>query len=53
MKEKQEVIAIIGGTGNLLALRWAREGYEVIVGSRIQEKAQTVVDDMTTILLDR
>jgi len=37
-----EKIAIIGGTGDLgfgLALRWARAGVEVIVGSRDQNRA--------------
>jgi 8-hydroxy-5-deazaflavin:NADPH oxidoreductase len=37
-----EVIPIIGGTGALgygLALRWAREGAEVVIGSRSAERA--------------
>lgn len=37
-----EKIAIIGGAGNLgfgLALRWAKAGYEVIIGSREEAKA--------------
>ncbi len=37
------VIAILGGTGKEgpgLALRWARAGYRVIIGSRQLEKAQ-------------
>ena len=36
-------VAILGGTGNEgpgLALRWAKSGYEVIIGSRKKEKAQ-------------
>ncbi len=36
-------IALIGGTGNLgpaLALRWARAGYPVLIGSREAEKAE-------------
>jgi NADPH-dependent F420 reductase len=35
-------IAILGGTGNVgrgLALRWAKAGYDVIIGSRSPEKA--------------
>jgi NADPH-dependent F420 reductase len=35
-------IAIIGGTGNEgkgLAYRWGKAGYEVIIGSRLEEKA--------------
>ena len=37
-----EVIPIIGGTGALgygLALRWAREGADVVIGSRSAERA--------------
>ena len=37
-------IAVIGGTGKEgsgLALRWADAGYQVIIGSRDAEKAQT------------
>jgi 8-hydroxy-5-deazaflavin:NADPH oxidoreductase len=43
MNENSKKIAVLGGTGNLglaLAWRWAREGHEVIVGSRTKEKAQ-------------
>lgn len=39
----EEVIAIIGGTGDLglgLALRWARAGVRVIVGSRDESRAK-------------
>jgi NADPH-dependent F420 reductase len=38
-------IGILGGTGNLgpgLALRWAKAGYGVVIGSRQEEKAQGV-----------
>lgn len=44
-----DTIALIGGTGNLgpgLALRWAKAGYKVIIGSRTAEKAQGVVDEL-------
>ncbi|OUC07487.1 F420-dependent NADP reductase, partial [Litorilinea aerophila] len=37
-------IAVIGGTGaegSGLALRWARAGYPVVIGSRSAEKAAT------------
>ena len=37
------VIAVLGGTGNEgpgLAMRWAYAGFEVIIGSRQQEKAE-------------
>lgn len=42
-------IGLIGGTGNLgpgLALRWASAGYRVIVGSRSQEKADGVAEEL-------
>lgn len=42
MSEKNPVIAVIGGTGDLgtgLVFRWARAGYHVIVGSRKAESA--------------
>lgn len=44
-----KTIAILGGTGNLgpgLALRWARAGYKIIIGSRQAEKAQGVADEL-------
>ncbi len=42
-------VAILGGTGNEgpgLALRWAKSGYEVIIGSRKKEKAQATADKL-------
>jgi NADPH-dependent F420 reductase len=42
-------IAILGGTGKEgpgLALRWARAGYEIIIGSRQSEKAQATADEL-------
>jgi NADPH-dependent F420 reductase len=42
-------IAILGGTGKEgkgLAYRWARVGYRVIIGSRLEEKAQAAVEDL-------
>lgn len=42
-------IGIVGGTGNLgsgLALRWARAGHTVLVGSRDAAKARAHVDDL-------
>jgi len=42
----QEKIAILGGTGDLgtgLAIRWARAGHKIIIGSRTQEKADAAV----------
>lgn len=48
-------IAILGGTGNVgpgLALRWARVGYPVIIGSRQSEKAERIADELNTQLGD-
>jgi short-subunit dehydrogenase involved in D-alanine esterification of teichoic acids len=44
LKEKTRLttIAILGGTGKEgsgLALRWAKAGYHVIIGSRSEERA--------------
>jgi 8-hydroxy-5-deazaflavin:NADPH oxidoreductase len=41
-----ETIAILGGTGDLgtgLAIRWAKAGHGIIIGSRTQEKADAAV----------
>ncbi len=46
-------IAILGGTGNEgtgLALRWASYGYDVIIGSRQEEKALLVTKEINEIL---
>lgn len=45
---QRPVIGVIGGTGALgraLALRWARAGYSVIVGSRTAEKSRAMVSE--------
>ena len=42
-------IAILGGTGNEgpgLALRWAKAGHKIIIGSRKSEKAERVADEI-------
>jgi NADPH-dependent F420 reductase len=42
-------LAILGGTGKEgpnLALRWAKAGYPVIIGSRQAEKAQATADEL-------
>ena len=42
-------IAILGGTGKEgpgLALRWAKFGYPIIIGSRQLEKAQVTADKL-------
>src|SRR5215475_14244611 len=46
-------IAIIGGTGDQgkgLALRWARAGFEIIIGSRDRERAKTASAEMRAAL---
>ena len=46
-------IAIIGGTGKEgkgLAYRWVKAGYEVLIGSRLVEKAQAAAADITALL---
>ena len=43
MSELLPVVAILGGTGQEgsgLALRWARNGYAIIIGSRLNERAE-------------
>ena len=45
-----ERIAVIGGTGKEgsgLAVRWARVGYEVIIGSRSAEKGERVAAELS------
>ena len=52
---KKPVIAILGGTGHEgtgLALRWASNGYQVIIGSRKEEKALRVAGELNEILGD-
>ena len=42
----KETIAILGGTGDLgtgLAIRWSKAGYNIVIGSRTQEKADAAV----------
>ena len=46
-------VAIIGGTGDQgkgLALRWAGAGFEIIIGSRDNERANTAASEMRGIL---
>jgi len=48
-------IAIIGGTGGQgtgLALRWARAGHEIYIGSREESKACASADSLKTICID-
>lgn len=47
------VIAILGGTGNEgpgLALRWAKAGHSIIIGSRETQKAQKIATELKEIL---
>ena len=44
-----KTIAVIGGTGNQgpgLALRWAKSGYKVIIGSRQADKAANIANEL-------
>ncbi len=46
-------IAVLGGTGKEgsgLALRWADRGYDVIIGSRQQEKAENAAAELNALL---
>ncbi|KAF0112558.1 MAG: NADPH-dependent F420 reductase [Chlorobiaceae bacterium] len=46
-------IAILGGTGKEgkgLAYRWAKAGYEIVIGSRQVEKAQIVADELNQLV---
>lgn len=46
-------IAIIGGTGDQgkgLALRWAKAGFEIVIGSRDRERARTASAEMRATL---
>ena len=48
-----ERIALIGGTGKEgkgLAFRWAKAGYDVVIGSRQVEKAQIAADELNEVL---
>jgi NADPH-dependent F420 reductase len=45
----QDTIAILGGTGDLgtgLAIRWAKAGHKIIIGSRTLEKAEAAVTNL-------
>jgi NADPH-dependent F420 reductase len=55
-KQTLPVLAILGGTGDLgtgLARRWAQAGYEVIIGSRTQDKAEAAVADLREVMAER
>lgn len=49
MTDTKPLIAVIGGTGNQgsgLAIRWAKAGYSVILGSRDRNKAEQVAAEI-------
>ena len=49
----KETIAVLGGTGDEgpgLALRWAKAGYQVIIGSRQAEKAENTAAELNEVL---
>jgi 8-hydroxy-5-deazaflavin:NADPH oxidoreductase len=48
-------IAVVGGTGREgkgLAYRWAKAGYQVVIGSRQAEKAQIAAEEIQSLLGD-
>lgn len=48
-------IAVLGGTGKEgkgLAYRWAKAGLEVVIGSRLAEKANTAADELNEKIVD-
>lgn len=56
MSEALPVIAILGGTGDLgtgLARRWAQAGYQVIIGSRTEDKAVAAAADLRAVMESR
>ncbi len=49
MNEMKPVIGILGGTGKEgpgLARRWTHAGYQIIIGSRQEDKAKTIADQL-------
>ena len=52
---KKDTIAILGGTGDLgtgLAIRWAKAGHRIVIGSRTLEKARKAVANLHKISLE-
>ena len=56
MSESKPIVAILGGTGGLgtgLARRWAEAGYQIIIGSRSQDKAEEAAVDLRALMQAR
>ncbi len=54
--DNKAIVAILGGTGDLgtgLARRWAQAGYQVIIGSRTQEKAENAAAELREVMAER
>src|SRR5512132_2029475 len=52
-KSLMVTIAVLGGTGKEgkgLAYRWAKAGYQVLIGSRYSEKAVTIASEIMELL---
>ncbi len=53
MDQSKPIVAILGGTGKEgpgLALRWAKAGYSILIGSRQAEKAQATAEEINQTL---
>lgn len=49
MQDQTYTIAVLGGTGNegpSLAMRWAKAGHRIIIGSRKADKAQRIAQEL-------
>jgi len=56
MEIPKPVIAILGGTGGLgtgLARRWAAAGYQIIIGSRTQDNAESAAGELRGLMQAR
>ncbi|CAH0992599.1 hypothetical protein SIN8267_02732 [Sinobacterium norvegicum] len=56
MTDVIKTIAILGGTGDLgtgLARRWVQAGYNVVIGSRTQEKAEQAATELQALMQER
>ncbi|MEX1668314.1 NADPH-dependent F420 reductase [Zhongshania guokunii] len=56
MVNNKPIVAILGGTGGLgtgLARRWAEAGYQIIIGSRTQDKAELAASELRDLMQER